>query len=131
MAFEEKDFNNLQVTETVEPINYNEISSFSDFPNSIDKLKDCFINNNYILYLGQESYFGSEFYLGAYEKEGITYFVLKEVFKNQNTFNDYYIIEEPNNIEQNKDYLFIVKKDKGDTIFEIKQWHDNNFEGGE
>lgn len=106
--------------------------SITNFQDKIqNKLRKCFIDNNYILYLGQESYFGSEFYLGAYEKEGITYFVLKEVFKNQNTFNDYYIIEEPNKIEQNKEYLFIVKKDKGDTIFEIKQWHDNNFEGGE
>ena len=106
--------------------------SITNFQDKIqNRLKKCFIDNNYILYLGQESYFGSEFYLGAYEKEGITYFVLKEVFKNQNTFNNYYIIEEPNEIEQNKEYLFIVKKDKGDTIFEIKQWHDNNFEGGE
>lgn len=54
MAFEEKDFNNLQVTETVEPISYNEISSFSDFPNSIDKLKTIKFSSTSIAQLGPD-----------------------------------------------------------------------------
>ena len=54
MAFEEKDFNNLQVTEKVEPIGYSEISELSDFPNSIDKLKAIKFSSTSIAQLGTD-----------------------------------------------------------------------------
>lgn len=112
--------------------NFSLLLSITNFQEKIQKqVRDCFVDRNYILYLGQDSYFGSEFYLGVYEQEGNTFFVLKEVFKNQMTSNNYYIIEQQGKVEKDKEYLFIMKKDRGDTIFEMKQWHNNNFEGGE
>lgn len=112
--------------------NFSLLLSITNFQEKIQKrVRDCFVDRNYILYLGQNSYFGSEFYLGVYEQEGNTFFVLKEVFKNQITSNNYYIIEQQGKVVKDKEYLFIMKKDRGDTIFEMKQWHNNNFEGGE
>lgn len=54
MIFAEKDFNNLKVTEKVEPIEYNEISELSNFPNSIDKLKTIKLSSTSIAQLGTE-----------------------------------------------------------------------------
>ena len=54
MIFEEKDFNSLKVKEKVDPIEYSEISEFSDFPNSIDKLKTIKLSSTSIAQLGPD-----------------------------------------------------------------------------
>ena len=54
MIFEEKDFNSLKVKEKVDPIEYSEISEFSDFPNSIDKLKRIKLSSTSIAQLGPD-----------------------------------------------------------------------------
>lgn len=103
--------------------------SITDFKGKVQtRLANCFLNDNYILYLGQNSIFGSEFYLGVYLENSKTCFVLKEVFKNNGKdTNNYYIIKNDKTVEDNEEYLFIIKKYKGDTIFESLQWHNNIF----
>lgn len=54
MIFKDKDFNKFKVTEKVEPIDYEQVSAFSDFPNSMDRLKTIRLSSTSIAQLGPD-----------------------------------------------------------------------------
>lgn len=94
-----------------------------------NRLLDCFKNNNYLCYIGTKENNGSDFYLGALYKNNKYYLVLKEILKlSLNDFIQYYYIEVDKNIEKNNnEYIILIKKHNGETIFEAKNWIANQF----
>lgn len=114
-------------------IPYNSFSIILSTTNFMEKiqtsLKNCFIGRNYIMKIGHASGYGSNFYLGVYKRKLKYYFVLKEEYMMETRENlyQYYILESPIDIIKNKEFIFIIKKDKGDTIFEAMNWLTNKF----
>lgn len=111
--------------------NFSILLSITNFSSKIQtSIRDCFKNKNYIMYLGAGDDFGSNFYLGSYKYNNLYYFVLKEDFgtREQKNSSHYYISDSVASIEDNEEYIFIIKKNKGDTIFQSKKWLINNFE---
>lgn len=93
--------------------------------------KDCFIDENYLFYIGRKTgNFGSEYYIAYLQEYGRYYFVLKEVIKSGNGGGEvvqYYDFQIEDEVGSNKEYIFIFKKHFGETIFQAKQWLDNEF----
>ena len=108
--------------------NFSMLLSITNFKNKIQtKLRECFQKDNYLCYLGQNLSNGTDFYLGVYNFNNKLNFVLKEELKDsKRRFVHYYIIKDQV-YEDNKEFLFLIQKNMGDTIFKAVNWHNNNF----
>ena len=105
--------------------NFYLLLSITNFQNKIqNKLKNCFINDNWILYLydSQKNY---QYYIGVYSHNNKINFVLKTIF--EKTINYYYIEEDSNTIAKNEEYLLSIIHSNGIVRFNSLKWHTNNF----
>lgn len=110
------------------------IISITNFRNKIfSRIKDSITLEGCLLYIGQRRYkeYGSEYFLGCTHNPLInkTRFILKEDLKSNNEVinTNIFKVEVEDTVAENDEYLLIVKKENGETLFEASKWLDNRF----
>lgn len=93
------------------------------------RINDCFTGTNHLLSFGSGGGLGTQYKLGVIKRAEIPYrFVLEEKdSKLDGTTVNHYIVDFVSPISNNSEFIFIIKKDRGDTLFEVHNWITNEF----